>query len=47
VTVLHSSTRPATAKLVLSVRTVDNRLQSAYGKLGVTSRDQLADVLRS
>jgi DNA-binding CsgD family transcriptional regulator/tetratricopeptide (TPR) repeat protein len=31
--------------LVLSVRTVDNHLQNAYGKLGVGGREQLRDVL--
>ena len=32
-------------QLVLSVRTVDNHLQHAYTKLGVTSRQELADLL--
>jgi DNA-binding CsgD family transcriptional regulator len=42
-----ASSREIAAKLVLSVRTVDNHLQNAYSKLGVTSRDDLARVLRS
>jgi len=42
-----SSSREIAAKLVLSVRTVDNHLQNVYSKLGVTSRDELAEVLRS
>jgi DNA-binding CsgD family transcriptional regulator len=42
-----ASSREIAARLVLSVRTVDNHLQSAYGKLGVNSRDELAAVLRS
>jgi DNA-binding CsgD family transcriptional regulator len=33
--------------LTLSVRTVDNHLQRAYTKLGVTTRRELADVLTS
>ncbi len=36
------SSRQIAAQLVLSVRTVDNHLQSAYVKLGVTSRAELA-----
>ena len=41
-----ASSREIAAKLVLSVRTVDNHLQNAYSKLGVTSREELARVLR-
>jgi DNA-binding CsgD family transcriptional regulator len=42
-----ASSREIAARLVLSIRTVDNHLQSAYSKLGVTSRDELARILRS
>ena len=42
-----ASSREIAAKLVLSVRTVDNHLQSAYTKLGVTSREELARALGS
>jgi DNA-binding CsgD family transcriptional regulator len=42
-----ASSREIATKLVLSVRTVDNHLQNAYSKLGVTSRDELARILRS
>jgi DNA-binding CsgD family transcriptional regulator len=41
-----ASSREIAAKLVLSVRTVDNHLQNVYSKLGVASRDELARVLR-
>ena len=34
------------ARLVVSVRTVDNHLQRAYGKLGVGGRHELAEALR-
>lgn len=42
-----ASSREIAAKLVLSVRTVDNHLQSAYTKLGVSGRDELAQILSS
>ena len=42
-----ASSREIADKLVLSVRTVDNHLQNVYSKLGVTSRDELARLLRS
>jgi DNA-binding CsgD family transcriptional regulator len=32
-------------ELMLSVRTVDNHLQHAYTKLGITGRDQLQSVI--
>jgi DNA-binding winged helix-turn-helix (wHTH) protein/DNA-binding CsgD family transcriptional regulator len=40
-----ASSREIAERLFLSVRTVDNHLQRAYGKLGITGRDQLASVL--
>jgi DNA-binding NarL/FixJ family response regulator len=32
-------------RLVLSVRTVESHLYSAYGKLGIDDRSELPDVL--
>jgi DNA-binding CsgD family transcriptional regulator len=40
------SSREIADRLVLSVRTVDSHLHSAYTKLGVTSRSELAAALR-
>jgi len=40
-----SSSREIADRLHLSVRTVDNHLQNAYAKLGVSRRNDLADVL--
>jgi DNA-binding CsgD family transcriptional regulator len=40
------SNREIAAELVVSVRTVENHLQRAYGKLGVSGRSELADLLR-
>ncbi|MEV6971798.1 LuxR C-terminal-related transcriptional regulator [Hamadaea sp. NPDC051192] len=37
--------REIAARLGISVRTVDNQLASVYRKLGVSSRDELADAL--
>jgi len=42
-----AASRDIAARLVLSVRTVDNHLRSAYLKLGVTSREELGQALRS
>ena len=39
------SSRGIAAQLGLSVRTVDNHLQMAYGKLGINGRRALADAL--
>jgi DNA-binding CsgD family transcriptional regulator len=42
-----ASSREIADRLVLSVRTVDNHLQSIYSKLGVTRRDELARLLEA
>ena len=39
------SSKAIAARLFLSVRTVNNHLQSVYSKLGVTGRRQLADAM--
>jgi DNA-binding CsgD family transcriptional regulator len=39
------SNRDIAARLVVSVRTVENQLSSAYGKLGIASRRQLAAAM--
>ncbi|MGO9560298.1 MAG: LuxR C-terminal-related transcriptional regulator [Acidimicrobiales bacterium] len=41
-----ATTKEIAAKLFISVRTVENHLQAVYGKLGVTSREELAQALR-
>jgi DNA-binding CsgD family transcriptional regulator len=40
------SNRDIAAQLYLSYRTVENKLYSAYTKLGIASRDQLGEALR-
>lgn len=39
------SNREIAERLVVSVRTVDNHLHSAYSKLGVAGREELAEIL--
>jgi len=41
------SNKAIAAELVLSVRTIENRLQHVYEKLAISSRGELADALRS
>jgi DNA-binding CsgD family transcriptional regulator len=43
----RASSREIGARLDLSVRTVDNHLGRVYAKLGVSSRSQLAALLRA
>jgi DNA-binding NarL/FixJ family response regulator len=42
-----TSSREIAERLYLSVRTVENHLHSAYTKLGVTNRAELADAFRT
>jgi len=39
------SNREIAEELVVSVRTVENHLQRAYDKLGISRRDELGDAL--
>ena len=41
------SNKAIAAELVLSVRTIENRLQHVYDKLAINGRAELADALRS
>ena len=40
------ASRAIASRLVVSERTVNNHLQTIYGKLGINSRGQLAKILR-
>jgi DNA-binding NarL/FixJ family response regulator len=40
------SNREIAERLVMSVRTVDNHLHSAYSKLGVQSRRELTSIFQ-
>jgi DNA-binding NarL/FixJ family response regulator len=40
-----SSNKAIATRLVISVRTVENQLQRAYRKLGITRRQELATLL--
>ena len=41
-----ASSKEVAARLHISARTVENHLQSIYAKLGVTSREKLAEAIR-
>ena len=40
------SNKEVAAKLFVALRTVENHLHAVFGKLGITRRDELAELLR-